>query len=161
MSVGRRYRLRKDEWKNLVQEASQRFGETIASIIGRDVEVHERNDGTKLIICEGKTTFFRKDGELFPTLKIVDKIKIKRVIIDMGAVAHVASGADVMSPGIVSVDADIKKGDIVAIVDERHGKAIAIGVALVEGTEMIAPKGKAVKNIHHVGDQIWRVLEKG
>ncbi|MEM2890330.1 MAG: RNA-binding protein [Candidatus Hadarchaeum sp.] len=161
MSPGRRYRLRKDEFKNLVQEASQRFGESIASAIGKDVEIHEKDDGTKLVISGGKTIFFRKDDELFPTLKIVDLIRIKRVAIDMGAVPHVAGGADVMSPGIVSADPDIKKGDIVAIVDERHGKAIAMGLALVEGNEMKAPKGKAVKNIHHVGDRIWRVLEKG
>lgn len=117
-------------------------------------------DGTELIISGGKTIFFRKDGALFPTLRIVDLIEIKRVVVDMGAVPYIANGADVMSPGIASADPDIKTGDIVAIVDERHGKTIAMGLALVDGVGMKAPKGKAVKNIHHVGDRIWRALEK-
>ncbi|MGC8817128.1 MAG: DUF1947 domain-containing protein [Candidatus Hadarchaeum sp.] len=161
MPPGRRYRLRKDEIKQLAQEAGQRFGEAIASVIGGDVEILKRDDGASLIISGEKTIFFQRDGELFPTLRIVDLIKVKRVIIDMGAVPHVANGADVMSPGIVSADPDIKKGDIVAVVDERHGKTIALGLALVDAKEMKAPRGKAVKNIHHVGDQIWRALEKG
>lgn len=160
MPSERRYRLRKDELKNIVQEASRRFGEAIARVIGKDVEIREMADGTELIISGGKTIFFRKDGALFPTLRIVDLIEIKRVVVDMGAVPYIANGADVMSPGIASADPDIKTGDIVAIVDERHGKTIAMGLALVDGVGMKAPKGKAVKNIHHVGDRIWRALEK-
>jgi PUA domain protein len=103
--------------------------------------------------------FFRKNGLLFPTLKMVDLIQLKRVAVDMGAVPHVVNGADVMSPGIVSADPEIKAGDVVVVVDERHGKPLAIGLALLDGSAMRAPKGKAVKNIHHVGDEIWRLLE--
>jgi PUA domain protein len=73
----------------------------------------------------------------------------------MGAVPHIADGADVMAPGVVSVDEDILPGDGVVIVDERHGKPLAIGLALVAGADMKAPKGKVIKNLHHVGDEIW------
>lgn len=44
------------------------------------------------------------------------------------------------------------------IIEERHKKPLAIGRALVAGTEMRG-EGKAVKSLHHVGDQIWRGLE--
>ncbi|MGQ9788164.1 MAG: RNA-binding protein [Candidatus Hadarchaeaceae archaeon] len=157
----KRYRLRKDELKSIVQEANQRFGERISRVIGKDTEICEMDDGTRLIICGGKTVFFRKNDALFPTLKIVDLVEIKRVVVDMGAVPYIAKGADVMSPGIVKADPDIKAGDFVAIADERHGKTIAMGLAMVDGSVMKAPRGKAVQNIHHVGDRIWGALEKG
>jgi len=158
MSPGRRYRLRKDELKNLVREVSDRFGGTVAGTLGKEVEIQESDEGIDLIISGGKMLFFRKNGLLFPTLKIVDLVQLKRVTIDMGAVPHVVNGADVMSPGIISADPEIKVGDVVVVVDEKHGKPLAIGLAL-KVSAMRAPKGKAIKNIHHVGDEIWRLLE--
>jgi PUA domain protein len=41
-----------------------------------------------------------------------------------------ASGADVMSPGIVEADPQIKEGDTVIIVDEKHHKPLAMGKPL-------------------------------
>lgn len=161
MRSGRRYRLRKDELKNLVQEARDKFGEAVAEAIGGEVEVLEPESGIELIMGGGKTLFFRRNGELFPTLRIVDVIGVRRVVVDMGAVPHVVNGADVMGPGVVSADPEINEGEVVVVVDERHGKSLAIGRALVSGGEMKTPKGKAVKNVHHVGDKIWPLLEKG
>jgi PUA domain protein len=159
MPAKRRYRLRKDELKNLVREVGDRFGGAVAGTLGKEVEIQESEEGIDLIISGGRMLFFRKNGLLFPTLKMVDLIQLKRVAVDMGAVPHVVNGADVMSPGIVSADPKIKAGDVVVVVDERHGKPLAIGLALLDGSAMRAPKGKAVKNIHHVGDEIWRLLE--
>jgi len=104
--------------------------------------------------------FIRSRDGLFPTLHAVDLLQLRRVVIDMGAVPHVAKGADVMGPGVVSADVEIKAGNAVAVVDERHGKPLAIGLALVPGTEMRAPKGKVVKNIHYVGDEVWQFLQE-
>ena len=69
------------------------------------------------------------------------------------------NGADIMKPGIVSADPEIAVGDLVVIVEERHNKPLAIGRALVAGTEMKG-EGKAVKSLHHVGDAIWKGLEE-
>jgi PUA domain protein len=47
----------------------------------------------------------------------------------------------------------------VVIVEERYQKPLAIGRALVAGTDMKG-EGKAVKSLHHVGDAIWNELEE-
>jgi PUA domain protein len=68
------------------------------------------------------------------------------------------NGADIMSPGIVFADPEIVAGDLVVVAEEKHRKPLAIGRALIPGTEMKG-EGKAVKSLHHVGDQIWKGLE--
>jgi PUA domain protein len=65
-----------------------------------------------------------------------------------------------MSPGIVEADPTIKEGDLVIIIEQAHGKAIAIGRALIEGKDMGRGKGKAIKSIHFVGDEIWKLEQK-
>lgn len=161
MPSGRRYRLRKDELKQLVREVKERFGEAIAEDVDKGVEIIQPETGIELIFSGDKAIFFRKNGEIFPTLNSVDMIKLRRVVVDMGAVPYVANGADVMGPGVVSADPEIKEGDLVTVVDERHGKPIAVGSSLLAGDGMKVPKGKVVKNLHHVGDKIWKLLGKG
>ena len=65
------------------------------------------------------------------------------------------NGADVMKPGIVWADERIKKDDFVYITVEEKDTPIAVGLALVDGPEMIGKRGKAVKNLHHIKDKIW------
>ena len=82
------------------------------------------------------------------------------VTVDMGAVRFVTNGADIMAPGIVDADIQIEKDMPVWIRDEQHHKPIAIGVALMNGEEMIdAVSGKAVKMIHYIGDPIWKMSD--
>ncbi len=82
------------------------------------------------------------------------------VTVDMGAVPYVNSGADVMAPGIVDADPGIVPRDFVWIRDERNLRPLAIGEALLSGVDMVArDQGKAVRSIHHVGDELWRVDE--
>jgi len=84
------------------------------------------------------------------------KPKEKFVVVDMGAIKFITSGADVMAPGIVDADRNIVENDQVWICDEKHHKPLAVGIAIMNGEQMITEeKGKAVKTIHHVGDQIW------
>jgi len=136
MPSGRHYRPRKDELKNLAREVKVKFGESAAKNIDKEFEILELKEGIELILSSNKAIFFRRNGELFPTLDIVDAIKLRRVVIDMGAVPYVANGADVMGLGVVSADPEIKTGDVVAVVDERHGKSIAVGLAILPGSEM-------------------------
>jgi PUA domain protein len=78
----------------------------------------------------------------------------------MGAVRFVTNGADVMAPGIVDADASIEKGHQIWICDERHHKPLAVGIALLNGNEMIsAEKGKAVKLKHYIGDGLWKKIQ--
>ncbi len=157
----RRYRLRKDELKLLENEVRERFGEGILNTLGKTVDVIELETGLELIASNKRVFFLRTKGEILPTLKSIDAIKPPSVVVDMGAVPHVVNGADVMGPGVVSADSKIREGDIVVVLDERHGKALAVGIALVAGDRIKAPSGKVVKNLHHVGDNAWRFLDKG
>lgn len=156
MSTKRRYRLRKSDARKLAQEAMSRLGPVVEGLFEGEIEVLELEGGKEIILFGGKEALFRTPDGLFPVLTAVDVFKLRRVVVDMGAVPHVANGADVMGPGVVSADEGIEAGNVVVIVDERHGKPISVGVALVGGSGMKAPKGKVVKNVHHVGDEIWQ-----
>jgi PUA domain protein len=61
-----------------------------------------------------------------------------------------------MSPGIVDADTSIEPGETIIIIEEGHNKPLAIGISLITGQEMIDNnKGKAIENLHYVGDEIW------
>ena len=109
------------------------------------------------ITCDGEIVFFYKEDVLVPTLKmILKKNFLKKIIINMGAVPFMVKGADLMRPGIVGVDAYVEEGNIVAIVDEKNMKPIAIGQSLFSKDEMEKMEaGKMVLNLHHVGDEVW------
>jgi PUA domain protein len=122
--------------------------------------VVELASGREILLVNGKPLFLKLRDGIFPTLASLEQMRLKRVVVDMGAVPHVAKGADVMAPGVVSVGRDIRVNEAVVVANERHGKPLAIGLALVPGEEMKRPKGKVVKNLHHVGDEVWRFQEK-
>lgn len=83
------------------------------------------------------------------------------LVVDMGAVAKIAGGADVMGPGVVDVRGEFVEGGLVVVRDERHGRALAVCRALV-GSAPLQPRsrGKVAENLHHPGDRIWRAAEK-
>jgi len=114
-----------------------------------------------VVFANGKQFLLKTSDGLFPTLTSLDQILLKRVVVDMGAVPHVVGGADIMTPGVVKADEGIMPNDGVVIIDERHGKPLAIGLALVAGPAMKAPKGRAIKNLHYVGDNVWKLGPTG
>ncbi|RME79017.1 MAG: RNA-binding protein, partial [Methanobacteriota archaeon] len=110
-----------------------------------------------LLYVDGKLLAFLRDGEVIPSLvAVMEKIvALPKVVVDVGAIRYIASGADVMRPGIVELD-DFDEGSIVAVVDERHGKELAIGKALKSSEEIKkASAGKVIKTLHYVGDNMW------
>jgi len=77
-------------------------------------------------------------------------------VVDMGAVPYVCKGADVMAPGVVKVEGEFHKGDIIVIVDQKYGKPLALGESLQDSeTTRSTKKGAVVKNLHYVSDKIW------
>lgn len=109
------------------------------------------------ILKDGEITFFYKEDLLLPSLKLLVKNNfLKNVVIDMGAVPFIAKGSDLMRPGIVGVDAYVEEGSVVAIVDERNMKPIAVGQSLFSKEELQEMEaGKVILNLHYVGDDIW------
>ena len=75
----------------------------------------------------------------------------------MGAVKFVVNGADVMRPGIVEIEEGIAKDEFVAVIDKNNKKPLAVGIALFSSEEMKGMNsGKVIKNIHYVGDELWK-----
>lgn len=125
--------------------------------ISKKDRIEELLDKHRIIFINGEAALFYHNGSLAPTLKFLQKNNtLKPVTVDMGAVKFVINGADIMRPGIRACESGIKKDEFVAIIDEAHGKPLAIGISLFSGEEIMAQKGgKVVKNIHWVGDEIW------
>ncbi len=160
MKIKSRNILRKTDQKDLVSDIVEAFGDAFA-FEDKKLEYVE-TDKWVLIFVEGEPLLFKIEGKIFPTVKGALKLNPARrkVVVDMGAVKYIINGADVMSPGIVAADPEIREGDLVIVAEEAHGKALAIGRALVPGKDMVGGKGKAVKSIHYVGDEIWKLEQK-
>src|SRR5665647_1491969 len=156
MTTKKRHFLKADTARRVVTTLSTY--ETKNGLKGK-LEVLETADQTLILLngvpvalCIDKTPFFTVRGaiELNPQRHLVT--------VEMDAVRFIRNGADVMIPGIVDADESITPGDFVVIVDERHKKPRGIGAALITGIEMIhETKCKAVRIVHHVGDEIWHV----
>ena len=115
-------------------------------------------DQSLIFFADGKPLILRKQGTLFPSLKFDELINaMPQIVVDMGAVAHVANGAQIMRPGIRQVKGEFAKGELVVIVDEKFSKAIALGVAEMDSEAMKSlTKGRVITNIHYVGDELWK-----
>ena len=121
-----------------------------------DVEIVDDED-IRLICINNKPLFFYYEEKIIPALKfLLENQTMKKVVVDMGAVKFVVSGADIMRPGIVEIDGGIEKGEPIAVVDVNNQKPLAVGIALYNSEEMDGMNsGKVVKSIHYIGDKIW------
>lgn len=122
------------------------------------VEVVEDNS-LKFLVINHEPAFFYRENQLVPTLKYLQHHSLlKKITIDMGAVKFIVNGADVMRPGIVEIDDTIAKDEIIVIIDQNNKKPLAVGIAQFGSEEMRAlQRGKAIKTIHYVGDEVWKV----
>jgi PUA-domain protein len=159
MKIKSRHHLKGSDARKIVA-AIEPFLSDPSTLRKASLELAETDDEIDLIFVDGRPLIMMMEGTPFFTVLGAIELKPskKLVIVDSGAVRFIANGADVMNPGIVFADQDISMGDLVVIVEERHKKPLAVGRALVPGSEMHG-EGKAVKSLHHVGDQIWEGLE--
>ena len=137
--------------------------DAVADALGVDVGgdqyelVEFEADLADVVLIDGDPQVLYVDDEPFLTVRGANAHPPERnvVTVDDGAVSFVSDGADVMRPGIVDADESIDEGDLVAIAEESHGKILAVGRALVDGSEMLGDAGKVVESIHHVGDDLF------
>lgn len=151
-----RKQLSKSDLNRLNEEIVDSFG--VADFFNKkDNVVLIDVEGFRVVVRDGGPLFFYVDDKLVPTLKLLLESQIlKQIVVDMGAVRFMTSGADVMRPGIVDIDGNIKKDEFAVIVDETHKKPLCIGRALFSGEEMAKMQtGKVLKNMHWVGDKLW------
>ena len=160
MSIKKRHPIRSSDIRSMKEELKPRFGKQVEDLLNGTVETAELEDGKDIIVVDGTPAFLEKDEELMPLIFFVDRLELKNVTVDMGAVGHISDGADVMAPGILEVDESIGKGDTVGIVDEKNKKTIAIGKTLKKGPSLKGKEGKVIKNLHYVGDELWGLKEE-
>ena len=154
-------RLKDKEVKSLIREVINRYPK--ATLLESAKGFEELAVGDDLIyFVDGVPLILRTKAGFLPSLKFEELINsLPHVTVDMGAVAHVVNGADIMRPGIKVIQSNFQKGELVIIVDEKYGKPIALGFSEVNSEEMRGmSKGKAIANVHYVGDELWKSFNK-
>jgi PUA domain protein len=157
MPSNRRYSLKSKEAKQILNEASQRLKLDLDAMFGNkaNVEVVESEAGN-LYLIGGKPIMFKAESVL-PLLGFIEFINASpKITVDMGAVPFVCKGANVMAPGIRKVEGEFAKGDLVIILDEKHGKALALGESMLDAAALReTKKGPVIKTLHYVSDKYW------
>ena len=155
MEVSSRHHLRSDAVGEVEAALAEHFGVEVAVDGAERVEFSDSDWSVVLVDRVPLVTFF--DGEPAPTVRGANEHPpTKRVVtVDAGAVSFLSDGADVMRPGIVEADEAIEPGDLVVIVEETHGKALAIGRSRVAGGDLLGDSGKVIDSLHHVGDDLF------
>ena len=116
----------------------------------------------EIFIFNGRPLITRFEGCLFPTLYFKEVFGIiPKLVVDMGAVPFICKGADLMAPGVLSIKGQFNQNELLLIIDERHGKPLAMGLSIFDSEEMKkVNRGKIAKNLHFVGDKLWDYLKE-
>lgn len=157
--IKKRHLLKKREHKDEIARIEQEIGSSIKRLDAKtQLEGGVLDDGSRILLLDGEIIFFEHEGRMFPALRALldGLIDVPRVTVDMGAVRFVVNGADIMRPGITEIDDRVKEDGIVVIVDENHGKPLAVGVSKMSADALRAASvGKVIKSIHHINDDLW------
>jgi len=157
MQVRSRHHLRADAAADILEHVAAQTG---VSLDADAVEKIEFTDYPRDVISlDGKPDLAMYQEEPFLTVAGANRHLPDRhtVTVDAGAVSFVANGADIMRPGIVEADGSIEDGDLVCVIEETHGKVLAVGRALTAGSEMPGDSGRVVETLHHVGDELFQL----
>jgi PUA domain protein len=151
-------RKRQSMKRRNVKRLFERLSKTYGDLIVNKIETAEFDDST-VYIFDDHIELIEKTNVIFPVLNSRLIENVPSVIIDMGAIPFVCNGADIMSPGIVEIRDSFNEKEYVVIRDITHEKALAVGRAL-KSSEVIKKmkKGKAITNLHHVGDKLWNAI---
>lgn len=151
--------LRKDDINDLCERVEKALA--LGKILlprGSKVEGFPTKGGEVFSVNDNPSFFVGDDGRIIPLLVYALKfnLPLSRITVDMKAVPHICNGADVFRPGVRNIDASIKAGEIVIVMDENNLKPICVGISLMEAESMQETQGgKVVRNLHYVGDDLW------
>lgn len=161
MEVRSRHHLRSDAISAVQSALEAQLGVTLDASSFEKVELADSDWDVVLVDGDPLVAYFENENgaEPFVTVRGANATDPSDhvVTVDAGAVQFVSDGADVMRPGIVTADEDIDEGDLVVVAEETHGKVLAIGRALVSGSEMTGDEGRVVASLHHVGDDLFEL----
>lgn len=159
------YPLRKKELKEFEKYLASQYPK-LSTVLGKlesgfVVELEDADrQGISIIILNELPAFVQVDETLrIPTLVLVKMSGIEstqHAVVDEGAVKYLLNGADVMSPGIIECSG-FQKEALVTVWNPTKEAPLCIGKALMSCDEIMKTrKGKAIKNMHHAGDKIWK-----
>ena len=160
LTIKKRHAIKKGQLNSLMQKLSESIGDDAKLYTAPMIEIAETAAKFNIYINDKKPLLMEKDEWAFPTLRgaVMRPFTGRRIIVDMGAVPYMVNGADIMRPGIVDVTEDVKAGLPALAVDESHGKPLAVVIPLYDAEGILAlEKGKAAKNIHYIGDELWNL----
>jgi PUA domain protein len=161
MKIKHRHFIRKSELNLIKEEILKQYNKNFVDQIfpkKSKVEVIETEAGDSLFAINNILKLWKSKEGYIPVLTLLlnNQIEMKTVIVDFGAIRYVANGADVMRPGITKIDPSIQKGDIIAIREETKNRALAVGKAIFDASEMEAKdSGKVIENLHTIQDSVW------
>jgi PUA domain protein len=161
MNIKQRHFIQKSQIKELKDDILKHYDQKFLSQIfpkKSKIELIQTDAGDTLFAINDVLKLWKSKEGYIPVLTLLlnNQVSLKKVIVDMGAIKYVANGADIMRPGITEIDPTIKKGDIIEIVDETHGRSLAVGKALYDAAEMKQKdSGKVIKNLHTIQDSVW------
>ena len=139
-----------------VRRLKEEAGSLLGSVDTNAVSQATLEDRSTVYIFFKEAILARKKDFLIPTLINPAIDDLPSALVDMGAIPYVCNGADVMAPGIMDIEGGFEKDGLLVIRDVKHRKALGIGAALYSSEEMKGlKKGKAILNLHYVGDKIW------
>ncbi len=160
MSVKKRHYLSSRLTRALLEELEKTTGIKKNALPKKPAIELIKSERFDLFLLDGSPALVRVNDTLIPTLNSPLVDLLPSVVVDMGAVPHVCNGADVMVPGIVRLD-DFPKDAVVVVRDEKYGKPLVVGKALLSSDEIRSSKrGRAIENLHYVGDRIWKLIKE-
>lgn len=164
--IRQRHFIRQDQLQELIAKVRNRYGEEMVKEIFPDkckAEMIITDDEDKLYAVNNKLVLWESKEGYIPVLTLLldNRIGLKTVVVDMGAVRFVTNGADIMRPGITQIDSNIKKNDIIRISDEKNDRTLAVGKAMYDAGQMESMKsGKVIKNLHTIQDSVWKFAKE-
>ncbi|MFX0169979.1 MAG: PUA domain-containing protein [Candidatus Hodarchaeota archaeon] len=120
-------------------------------------------DKTELYFVQGTLWLVVKSNLLFPGLPALleGTVQLPQVVVDMGAVAHIINGADVMAPGIFELDRTLTEGMLAVVIDQKNLMPLAVGRMLMDAATVLETRrGRAIETLHYIGDAVWNLVKE-
>ena len=121
------------------------------------------DDRTELYFIKDELWLIKLKTAMFPGLPalLTGNVQLPQVVVDMGAVSHITNGADVMAPGIFSIDESLSIDNLAVIIDQKNLVPLAVGRMLLTPEVILeVNKGRAIETLHYVGDQLWKLAKE-
>ncbi|MCK4847608.1 MAG: hypothetical protein KAT16_01135 [Candidatus Heimdallarchaeota archaeon] len=132
-----------------------------ANVLKKNVQFlsHDEKKGKYYIFdVNQQISFFSYEDKFLPSLKFIrthPELDIPTIQVDAGAVKFVINGADIFTQGIVSCSREFDENTLLIILNPQNA-ALSLGYSLMTSSDLLTKKGKGIKNIHFLGDKIWK-----